>query len=86
MDNFTITDDDGFDALLDASSLGAHHVTSIHLPMPELVRQRFRHAAHHPEAYGEIGLTALAAPRRSESAPEHAGALQRGSAIAANEG
>ncbi|QIY59418.1 SsgA family sporulation/cell division regulator [Streptomyces sp. RPA4-5] len=84
MDNLTITDDDDFDALLEASSLGAPHITAERDPMPEPTRRRFRHAARHPEVYDEFGLTGPAVPRRSESDATCAEVPQRGSATAAD--
>ncbi|WP_260634091.1 SsgA family sporulation/cell division regulator [Streptomyces angustmyceticus] len=84
MDNLTITDDDDFDALLDASSLGAPHITAERGPMPEPMRRRFCHAARHPEVYDEFGLPGPAVPRRDESDATCAEVPQRGSATAAD--
>ncbi|MEU0952502.1 SsgA family sporulation/cell division regulator [Streptomyces niveus] len=54
MDNFTATDDyDDFDALLEASSLGAPRVTAAIGAAPPDARQLFDHAARHPWACSE---------------------------------
>ncbi|MGW6506612.1 SsgA family sporulation/cell division regulator [Streptomyces niveus] len=54
MDNFTATDDhDDFDALLEASSLGAPRVTATIGAAPPDARQLFDHAARHPQACSE---------------------------------
>ncbi|MGW0902896.1 SsgA family sporulation/cell division regulator [Streptomyces sp. NPDC002853] len=53
MDNATATADDDFDALLEASSLGAPRVLAALGTATPQTRRRFEHAARHPQTSGQ---------------------------------
>jgi hypothetical protein len=53
------SDDDDFDALLEASSLGAPHVTSVCTPVPRTARDRMRRAVREADTAGTPDANAL---------------------------
>ncbi|WP_332881022.1 SsgA family sporulation/cell division regulator [Streptomyces sp. NBC_00564] len=69
MDNFAATEDDDFDALLNASSLGAPHVLAETAPIPDHVHRRLAQAAAHP-AQPPTGMQTAATPDNEDCATD----------------
>ncbi|CAM5682467.1 SsgA family sporulation/cell division regulator OS=Streptomyces griseomycini OX=66895 GN=FHS37_006801 PE=3 SV=1 [Streptomyces griseomycini] len=64
-DNFAETEDDDFDALLNASSLGAPHVLAEDAPIPADMHRRLSQAAARPARHE----TEPAAQKETDCAP-----------------